>query len=333
MPRWADPYHEPDPAEDLPWLRRRRHADRLVCLLGLGLGLSGLAATRLGQLWTAFDVVSNFTLQFVVVTTAFLAGLLMPRGKLLTANILLVLGITAIGMWPHLASQADIKPATAATGERAMRVASFNTLWTNNNVEALKAEIMRLDADLILLIEMNAMKRAMLAQLRGLYPHQASCQSEELCKFAVLSKLPIAESEAVGRWQGPRYIRVKLGPEAGGLSVFGIHTTRFPYWQAQVRQMTAMAGIIETTGGHRLVMGDFNATPYSRLLSTFADRTGLTRLTYLPSWPAQLGLPQLAIDHILVSREIRPLTPARIGEAAGSDHYPVSMAIAVPLNP
>jgi endonuclease/exonuclease/phosphatase (EEP) superfamily protein YafD len=97
--------------------------------------------------------------------------------------------------------------------------------------------------------------------------------------------------------------------------------------------MTEIAKLIEATAGRKLVMGDFNTTPFSRMMAALQDRASLERLTFLPSWPAQWGLPQIAIDHILVSPGLRLLAPARIGEAAGSDHYPVTALIAVPLAP
>ena len=123
-----------------PQTRRRRPSGWLECLLGLAVGLAGLVASRLGQLWIAFDVFSQFTLQFAVIAAAFLVGLLMPRAKLLTAAVLLVLGIAGIGMWPHLASRDPWPAVTAAEGERALKVASFNTLWINNDADAERAK-------------------------------------------------------------------------------------------------------------------------------------------------------------------------------------------------
>ena len=77
-------------------------------------------------------------------------------------------------------------------------------------------------------------------------------------------------------------------------------------------------------------MGDFNATPFSRVIQSFTQNVGLTRQTLLPSWPAQLDLPQLAIDHIFTSAGIRALGQETIGDNAGSDHYPVALTLAVP---
>lgn len=332
MPFLADhSYGEPGSPDDGTARRRRRRLDGMLCLVAWLSGLAGLAATRLGQLWTGFDVISNFTLHFAVMALAFFVGWLMPRGRLLSASVLFVTGITAIGLWPHLASEAAVGQAVAAPGERAMTVAIFNTLRVNDEADAIKAEVTRLDADVIALIELGPSGWPMIGQLRERYPYQANCGPQASCELAILSKFPIIDSEASGRWRGPRFIRVKLGAEAGGLTVFGLHATRFPRWQRQFQQMAAMADRLAATGGHKLVMGDFNATPFSRLLSDFTTSTSLTRLTFLPSWPASIGLPQLSIDHVLVSPGIRPLGPARIGAAAGSDHYPVIVPISVPL--
>lgn len=320
----------PEQPDETALRRKRRRRGGFECKLGLLIGLCGLAASRLGQLWIAFDVFSQFTLQFAVVTAAFLIGWAMPRARLLTAFVVLVLGIVAIGAWPHLASREVRVLAEAQPGERALKVASFNTLWVNNDADAVKAEIERLDADVITLIEMGPAKRRILGELTARYPYQFHCYDVDYCNFALLSKLPFADKESRGRWAGPSFIRVRLGPEAGGLTVFGVHTIRFPHSQAQFRQVTEIARLIERTPGPRLVMGDFNATPFSRILQVLQDSANLTRLTNLPSWPSQAGLPQIAIDHILVSPGIRQLEAERIGEPAGSDHYPVTVRIAVP---
>jgi endonuclease/exonuclease/phosphatase family metal-dependent hydrolase len=41
-------------------------------------------------------------------------------------------------------------------------------------------------------------------------------------------------------------------------------------------------------------------------------------------------MPQLAIDHVFVSPQLRVLEEPRIGRRSGSDHYPVTVTVAVP---
>ncbi len=98
----------------------------------------------------------------------------------------------------------------------------------------------------------------------------------------------------------------------------------------QLRQMQALSAWLETIPGRHIVMGDFNATPFSRMLSTLEEATGLRRLTELPTWPAWIGLPQIAIDHIFASPDITLLRPEMIGNPSGSDHYPIALTVSVP---
>lgn len=312
--------------------RRKRGGGRFECNVGLLIGVGGLAASRLGYLWIAFDVFSQFTLQFAVVTLAFALGRIMPRGRMFVAFMVLLLGIGAIGAWPHVASREPWVISEIKAGERAISVASFNTLYVNEQVDALRAEIERLDADIVALVELGPNNHGLVERLAGLYPHHADCFSLDFCHLAILSKFPLESSNAPAGWDGPPTIVAKLGAEFGGVTVIGIHTLRFPRAQAQFRQIKALSGLIDSLPGRKLVMGDFNATPFSRITSTLANQTGLVRLTWLPSWPSHAWLPQMAIDHIFASPGIRVLESERIGEPAGSDHYPITMKLAVPVN-
>ncbi|HUE45670.1 MAG TPA: endonuclease/exonuclease/phosphatase family protein, partial [Aestuariivirgaceae bacterium] len=122
------------------------------------------------------------------------------------------------------------------------------------------------------------------------------------------------------------------GPELGGLTVVGAHTMRPPFAGRQLEQMMALGDELSAAGGAQIVAGDFNATPGSLMLQTLVSRAGLRLASGLATWPANFGLPQIAIDHIMVSPTLRILTPAQIGASAGSDHYPVIADIAIPLS-
>jgi endonuclease/exonuclease/phosphatase (EEP) superfamily protein YafD len=324
------PSAAPAGADSRPPGKSRR--GRLECDLGILAGLAGLIGSRLGQLWVAFDVFAQFFLQFAVVTLAFLIGRIVRRARLTTALVLLIAGLAAIGAWPHLASRAPRVLDVPKAGERALTFASFNTWYGNPDREALRAEIERLGADVVTLIELAPDKRPMLADLRPHYPHQADCFEINFCNLAILSKIPLGGSEARVGWEGPPLIAARLGAEAGGVAVIGVHTIRFPHSRAQFRQILALSNFIAAMPGRKVVMGDFNATPFSRITATLAARTGLVRLTSLPSWPAQFGLPQFAIDHIFASSSIRAIEGQRIGEPAGSDHFPVAIRLALPVD-
>ncbi len=313
--------------------RRKGRRGRLGCLLGLCFGLAGLAAAQLGNLWIAFDVFSQFTPQFMFMVVAFVIGLIMPRAKMLSAIVVLIGLLTAQSMWPYYAS-AHVKVLnTLAAGERELRVASFNTYIGNEKVDEVKAEVARLDADVVVLIELGPQKLVIFDQLKTQYPYVAQCSDVTHCNFGILSKYPLSSISDRMLWEGPPFMRASLGAEFGNLTIFAVHTTRFPHPRTQFTQVKALVDELETIVGPHIVMGDMNATPYSRVTATLAAQANLTRLTNLPTWPATIGLPQIAIDHIFVSDGIRPLESQSIGNSAGSDHFPIFMKLAIPVKP
>jgi endonuclease/exonuclease/phosphatase (EEP) superfamily protein YafD len=314
-----------------PAAKRRRGRERFFCLIGIVFGLLGIVTGRLADLWVHFDVFSHFALHFRILVAACLIGFLMPRGRTIAATVLFVSGVLALGIWPQVVSAVPATYPVAATGERAIRLMSFNTLFPNADVDAIGAEIERQDPDVVALLEFGTNKRPLFDRLHARLPYQADCLDKDFCNLVIFSKLPIASSEARVSWEGPPYMHVKFGPEAGNLNLIAVHTIRFPHQRAQYTQISALMNFLETIQGNRVMVGDFNATPFSLMVRSIERRSGLVRLTWLPSWPARFGLPQLAIDQIFVSPNIDTLEPERIGRNAGSDHYPIILAIGVPL--
>jgi endonuclease/exonuclease/phosphatase (EEP) superfamily protein YafD len=308
----------------------RRTRGRLRCILGVLVFGSLLVATRLSQLWLSFDVLSHFTLHFGILTAAFTVGYFMPFARVLTAILLSLISFVSIGAYAQYVSDRPRIIGTAQAGERELRLMTFNTRILNDDAEAIVAEVRRIDPDVATLIEFGENKKVILDLLRRDYPYRVDCLAERFCHFAIISKVPIVSWEAKGIWRGPPLIRATLGGAFTGLNVIGVHTIRAPHVRAQFIQMGELADYLHLLEGQFVIMGDFNATPFARLLSIFTDRTGLRRVTAIPTWPGHVELPQLAIDHVFVSPKIRVLEEARIGRRSGSDHYPVTVTVGVP---
>lgn len=326
----TEPELETGDSASSPKPRRRR--GRFACFVGLLLGLAGVLGGWLGNLWIAFDVFGQFSTHFWLIAIAFALGFLMPFARVLTAITVIVAGLLVIGIIPHMKAAtdpaADIK---APAGTRIIRVMSFNTWIGNSHVDALAAEIERNDPDIAVLLEFGPEKRALLERLRAKYSFQEDCVHLDHCYMAVISKYPIADSESHAEWVGPPMIRVTFGKELSGLTIIGAHTIHFPYLRAQLTQLGQLGDLVRKLPGPRIVMGDFNATPSSRMLTSFEQRSGLRRLDgWLPTWPARLQIPQLAIDHVFASEDVKSVEPVRIGNNAGSDHFPLIVRVAVP---
>jgi endonuclease/exonuclease/phosphatase (EEP) superfamily protein YafD len=329
----SEPELETGDSASSPKPRRRR--GRFACLVGLLLGLAGVLAGWLGNLWIAFDVFGQFSTQFWLIAIAFALGYLMPFARVLTAITVIIAGLLVIGSIPH--RSAATYPAAgieAPAGTRIIRVMSFNTWIGNSHADAVAAEIERNDPDIAVLLEFGPEKRAVLERLRAKYGYQEDCVHLEHCFMAVISKYPIADSESHAEWMGPPMIRVTFGSELSGLTVIGAHPIHFPDQRAQLTQFGHLADLVRKLPGPRLVMGDFNATPSSRMLTSFELRSGLRRLDgWLPTWPARLQIPQLAIDHVFASEEVKSVEQVRIGNNSGSDHFPLVVRVAIPTAP
>jgi endonuclease/exonuclease/phosphatase (EEP) superfamily protein YafD len=313
--------------------RRRRSRGRLRCVLGFLLFGGLLVATRFSHLWLSFDVLSHFTAHYAILAVAFVIGYFMPFGRVLTAIMLGLIGFAGLGAYAHYASESPSVFGVAQSGEQPLRVMAFNSGFANDNTDAIIREVRRLDPDVATLIELSEGKRVVLDQLKDTYPYRAECIGQPYCHLAIVSKVPITSSETKGLWTGPPLIRATLGGRYTGVNVVGVHTIRTPYVRAQFGQMRELANYLNAFSGALMVVGDFNATPYARVLSLFSERTSLRRITSLPTWPGHVELPQLAIDHIFLSPGLRVLEEARIGKRAGSDHYPVAAVVAVPVEP
>jgi endonuclease/exonuclease/phosphatase (EEP) superfamily protein YafD len=322
---------KPEPKVPEP-RKRQRNIEWGGAFIGFLLAAGGIVAGRLGHIWPAFDVFAQFTAQFFVALAAFSLALILPRRKGFIGLLLSVLGCLGYGIWalshggPIGKGPWDLNP-----GEKAVRFAHFNTYQNNHDLAAQEKEIARLDADVLTLIEFTAEKMPILDHLRVQYPYQFDCNAMPACNLAIISKVPFAAVDAKALWEGPPMITARMGGPLSGLTVMGIHTTRFPHSRAQLRQVSALVKALESESGKLVMMGDFNATPFSRVTSTLANGLGLNRLSNVPSWPAAFGMPQLAIDHVFASRDIRVLGEEQIGEPSGSDHYPIVMTLGVDL--
>ena len=215
--------------------------------------------------------------------------------------------LAAYGAWPHVVSaKLQQGPYALQPGEKALRIAQFNVFKNNDDYAAIAAEVLRLDADVVSLLEMSSRRmKGVLPLLAKAYPYINSCEDGRFCDMAILSKFPIIEADGLGEWVGAPYVRATLGDEMADISIVGVHTTRFPHSRAQLRQTRELVKLLETFPGELIVMGDFNATPFSRVTRTIEEGTGLMRLTELPTWPTHVQVPQLAIDHIFASKSFR----------------------------
>jgi endonuclease/exonuclease/phosphatase (EEP) superfamily protein YafD len=95
-------------------------------------------------------------------------------------------------------------------------------------------------------------------------------------------------------------------------------------------QLQRLAADLAVETGPRMVIGDFNVTPFSPLFDDLLRDTGLIdarRVQGLQvTWPTYALPLWIAIDHCLVDEAI-PVVDVRHGPDIGSDHYPLEVTV------
>jgi endonuclease/exonuclease/phosphatase (EEP) superfamily protein YafD len=100
-------------------------------------------------------------------------------------------------------------------------------------------------------------------------------------------------------------------------------------WSSRLRneELRSIAAWAREQQDPVLVAGDFNITPWSAHFAELLSRSGLRDCAQgeglRGSWPAQLPLFRIRIDHCLASAHFRTVE-VRVGPMLRSDHLPVS---------
>lgn len=220
-------------------------------------------------------------------------------------------------------------PADAAASSPALRVATFNVLGSNTRYSDVAAWIRETNPDFIYLAETNEEWGAGLAALATSHPHAVDVFMEGNFGFSFRSKHPLVRKEIhhLGVLELPLLEAVVATPH-GEVTVFGAHPVPpvTGFWAGErdtyLRQMTERT---RRLAGRVIVLGDLNATRWSRALSGLLEqglRDSAEGHGFSATWMHSNPLTALPIDHIL-ARGFHGTLRRETGPALGSDHRPV----------
>ena len=318
----------------------RRRVNAMSTLLWLA--LIGLAACQVvlwaQPVWPRLAVLEHFAVQLSAGAIVILVLALVAR-RWIVAALTAVLAVTLA--WPVLATLSTF--AGGAIGPERLKIVSAN-LWARAaDHERTIAFLMASDADIIGVVEASPAWRQSLAPLIAKYPYRVDCFAiEEVCQTILLSKLPITRPEAGRVWGTvPIVAGGEIAWNGRSFTILATHLTR-PLersWRdateslvlpgkmpmnRQAEQMDILARFVNTLPPDVIVMGDFNAAPWSRVQRGFRTVTGLgNEAGWSFTWPAWIPAPlRLSIDHVL-SRGHVVVTGFEAGPRTDSDHLPV----------
>ena len=225
---------------------------------------------------------------------------------------------------------ADYHTRSAARGKSAdLSVIWFN-VWVDNpiSIARIAREIRTSGADIVALVEARPV-RALRQELADLYPHSFGCDREVQpgCSILILSRWPLLDPMATRLSDFDLQRRVDATLRlAGGETVAlrALHMVK--PWQPRFAAEEEIAADAALAGmppdRPHLVIGDFNAAPWSRRMLRI-ERTHGLRHAALPvaTWPVAAGRFGVPIDHVLVGGPGVALTSLdRWGAGLGSNH-------------
>jgi len=313
----------------------------------------------LHPLWPLASVAEHFALQ--VLMGALVLGvlaLLLRRWRWLSVVIAVALiqAWTIHPYWPQVARAGNSAMAAPAdntkTGDE-IKIISLNVWVRSERYEEVRQYLADSKADVIGLIEVTPRWKSELAPLAALYPYRVDCVGElPGCQEILLSKHPFTRSGAApidGKL--PFLTWAELAPVgdrgAPPVTIAVAHLSRplvedrgrtYPPMVldaglpnlTQTEQADSLTQRLRAFGPDLIVMGDFNAAPWSRVQQALRQDTGLDNRGYLaPSWPSWApGFVRLPIDHVMTRGQPRLLSFGP-GPDVGSDHLPVEAVVAL----
>ena len=301
-------------------------------MVGLDGYLPELAASWRPHIALALAVCAAMAL---AVRARLLAGLLIALAVALGADVIRTWSASA-----QATARSDVHD-----GDAAVRVVFANLSLHSDDTGKFVAWIKVSDPDVVVATEASPGHVAQLADAMVEYPFQVLEPRPHPFGMVVYSRYPIS-GEAATELPGdpgdpgdtpparvPVMVTVDVETPGGMLHVTGLHlfpplTPRRLAWRNE--QLAVAGDLVAEVDAPKLVVGDFNATPWSADLRAFQSESGLSGFNSQATWPISFGFAGIPIDHAFVSRDL-PILKIDTGPDVGSDHRPFLIDVAPSL--
>lgn len=300
----------------------------VVAVPAVALAALSLAAFLGRWVWW-LDVLANFRAQFVVVLALLGLVIMMSKWRKTGYLVLAVAAVNLIAVLPLYIGS----PAEPVADAPSMRVMSLNLLSTNESYSEVIDYIETVSPDLVLLHEASRPWEVAI-ESAGLDYQIVRGRSEDLI-FGTLALVAAEDVRAVSfgfSAASPRAIELEFTPEGwpDAVSVLSVHPLApTDEERADLRDAQLDFARQWASGqvGPIVVVGDFNATPWSapfrRLAASAHLSSSQNGFGLQPSFSARTNLLlRVPIDHLLHSSELE-VTDRRLGPEMGSDHFPL----------
>ena len=241
---------------------------------------------------------------------------------------IIMLAVTAINVWP-VAPWYLIDTQPDKTAGSHIKLLHANAYSGNDNTQALLDLVAAENPDIIFLQEFTARWKAAVAPLADDYPYGGQLARESNFGIAVLSQKPVLTSAIQSPPLGLETLIV--GKEVGDRHITIVSTHPMPPlgrdgFEARNEQLDHIAEEMNSIDAPRILIGDLNSSMWAHHYAELVESTGLTNARagfgVLPTWPTNIPIAMIPIDHCLVSEDVTVLD-MRTGPDIGSDHLPL----------
>ncbi|MGB0769073.1 MAG: endonuclease/exonuclease/phosphatase family protein, partial [Phycisphaeraceae bacterium] len=334
--------HEQDHGElkEAPLPSRSAVVRGLVVLVMLG-ALVPSVLGLLGRWGWLFDLCNHFRFQYAAVLLVTALALFLLRSWKLAAAAAAGCAMNLFFVLPlYLGS-----PASADLARPTMTVMHYNVNTSNSNHAGVIAEIYTQNPDLLFVQEVN--HRWVDALKAGLQGYELIVDQSRTDNFGIacFQRKAGDDRPAIAIVSSRVYdvtndiaqvpvIEAELTLEGDTISVLSIHPlppVSVLYARARDATLYAAGEWAAEQADPCIVVGDFNATPWSTAFRDLRSSGELVNSQVgfgrAPTWPASLNtLGMIPIDHLLHSGELTTVNRV-VGEANGSDHLPLIVEI------
>ncbi len=309
-------------------LRARGLATSAIALATLG--VVGSAVLAFIPAWPLV-LLEHFRFQYVCVGVLVVAVCAALRMRVWFDAALIATLVNTLWLVPDLSRDPRPLPADG----RPLRVLMLNVHTSSTSFDAVGRLIEDVKPDLVGLVEVDKRWLTSLAPALTRFPHRIEQPRDDNFGIALYSSLPMnAAVEQLGSLLPTVVASLDLaGTPLGIVLTHPIPPVRREPYDLQRAQLAAIAARVHSLGSSVIVMGDLNATPWSRPFRELVEASGLcdSRAGFglQASFPAGSALLRIPIDHVLVSCSIGVRSRA-IERDVGSDHRPVLVELVVP---
>jgi len=287
-------------------------------------------ATLANSLHRFLELFSHFRLQYLVVAfvlAVFFTALKHRRWALL---MLVVTAVNAVPVAPWYFDNSEAAPVSDAR----LHILFANVKTGNSKTQVMLRLIESENPDLVVLQEVTDPFAAAMDGVRYRYPYRHVISQHDNFGIAVYSQHPLLKVEVIS--SPPLDLPSLVIQQAIGNTVVNYVTTHpIPPlgrlgFDARNEQLADIGERIAALDGPVILIGDLNTAVWGHHYKKLVADTGLKNARdgfgIIPTWPRQLPIAMIPIDHCLVSDEFVVLD-IRSGPNIGSDHLPLIVTL------